>query len=59
MKLWPLWLGLALALVIELLRRGGWVNVAAALAVALFLGPIVYVVVVVLFFDDTRKPPKR
>jgi hypothetical protein len=46
-------------LVIELLRRGGWVNVAAALAVALFLGPIVYVVVVVLFFDDTRKPPKR
>ena len=58
MNLWPLNLGIAFAAVYALLYYSGWVNAAAALVLALFLGPILYVLVVILFFDDTPKPPK-
>lgn len=57
MKLWPLWLGLMFTAVFAVLYYGGWVNAAAAFVVALFLAPTVYVLVVILFFNDTRDRP--
>ncbi|MFT3874044.1 MAG: hypothetical protein QM714_15600 [Nocardioides sp.] len=54
MTLWPLWLGLAGAVLIWLMIAAGWVNLAAGIVVALFVGPSVYVAIVIMFFDDTR-----
>ena len=56
-KLWALWVGLAVIGIYAALYYGGWVNAAAAFVVALVLAPLLYVLVGMLFCGDARRKP--
>lgn len=55
MKAWPVWSGLLVAIVVGMMWKAGWIDLVAGIVVVLTVAPILYVLVVILFFNDWRR----
>lgn len=54
MKAWPIWSSLLLAVLICAIWAAGWFDLAAWIVAILLIGPVLYVIVVIAFFGNSR-----
>ncbi|MFT3797277.1 hypothetical protein [Microbacterium sp.] len=54
MRHWPFWLSIALTAILGAMWLAGWHEALGWIVLALTLGPLVYVIVVIAFFNDWR-----
>ncbi|MGC3954324.1 MAG: hypothetical protein QM804_08770 [Propionicimonas sp.] len=55
MEHWPFWGAIAGAVLLGMMLLAGWFEIVMAVTIVLLVGPMAYVLVVILFFDDTRR----